>query len=170
MTEPGRIEATWCAFPAPAETLPVSFNLEAPSDWIDQWFGTARSFWFRPANGRAIAFVLRGAPSVDEWVTDVTARPGYVASDPAPITIGGAPGYVFDLSLAPDAASADVPALFEDPEQSWRLQEGSRVRMWIVDLAGEPLAIVTGAPDQDFEVWAGAVGEALATLSWEPYR
>ncbi len=46
------------------------------------------------------------------------------------------------------------------------LTEGNAARVWIIDAEPEAMAIVTGAPEADFETeWADAVGDAVETLA-----
>ena len=172
----GTVEVEWCFPRGGGEMAVVRFTMEAPRGWGEswyamgssEWYAMGSSLWLRPEGQGAIAFQLDDSRSVDEWVDDMTGTQEYLVTDPEPITLDGAAGYVLDLSLAPDASSADAPPVIGDSEQTLRLQTGSLTRMWVVDRAGETLAIATGAPEAEFEAWAGTVGEALQTIEWGP--
>ncbi|HEX7172020.1 MAG TPA: hypothetical protein VF365_05360 [Candidatus Limnocylindria bacterium] len=153
------MDVTWCAYGV-GEPASISFTMEGPSAWVDQYFSGFGSLWLRPAGGGAITLDLVEGQSVDEVVADVSGREGYAVADEAPVTLGGAAGVVFDVSLAEGVTSGEAPPLIADPDQTWRLQDGTFTRVWIVDVAGDTVMIATG------EDLADAVGEALGTIQW----
>lgn len=156
----GTIEVDWCAVRVSGGNVSLPFRMEAPADWIDRWFGEVESLWLRPASGGAIAFVLHEGPSVDEVAAEIGGRTEYSIENQASVTLGGADGVVFDVSLAPGTSSGDAPPLLETTHQNWMLQPGSVSRVWIVEKDGETVVVVTG------ENLADAVGEALSTIEW----
>jgi hypothetical protein len=162
------IEVEWCFPRGGGEMAVVHFTMEAPPGWEDGWFAMGSSLWLRPEGQGAIAFQLDHSRTADEWVEDITGTQEYLVTDPEPITVDGAAGYVVDLSIAPGTSSADAPPVIEESDQTLRLQTGSRIRMWVVDRDGGALAIATGAPGAESEEWAATVGEAVQTIEWAP--
>lgn len=154
-----QIEIDWCAYGV-GEPGAISFTMEGPSAWVDQHFSGFGSLWLRPAGGGAITFALAEDQSADEVLADVSTREGYRVANEATVTLGGAPARVLDLSLAEGVASGDAAPLIADPDQTWRLQEGTITRVWIVDVAGSTVMIAAG------ESLADAVGDALSTIEW----
>ena len=156
---PGTIEVDWCANGA-NQPGAVSFTMDAPAAWVDQYFAGFGSLWLRPEGGGAITFAIHPDESVDDVIADVSGREGYVVENLAPVALGGAPAQTFDLSLAAGANSNDTEPLITDPDQTWQLQEGRITRVWIVDVDGQTVLIATG------EGLADAVGESLETIQW----
>jgi hypothetical protein len=160
------IEVVWCALRGASERLVVHFTMTAPTNWVAETYNSGQALYLRPPGGRAIAFGLGGSQTVDDWVSSFSTESAFEVSAPEPISLDGADGYVFDVRLAAGTNPADAPPVLEDTELPWRLQEGSVARVWILDGLAEPLAIVTGSSEADFEAWAGTVGSAVETLQW----
>jgi hypothetical protein len=154
------IDVTWCAYGI-GEPRAISFSMEAPSEWLEQWYPGEGTLWLRPAGGGAIALALHPDQSVDQVAADVAGRDGYVVANESPVTLGGADGVVLDVSLAEGTASSDVAPLIADADQTLRLQSGTITTVWIVDVAGDTVMIAAG------ESLADAVGDALQTIEWE---
>jgi hypothetical protein len=153
-------EVAWCSARSSGENVPVSFTMEMPSEWHDQYVGDVDSLWLRPLGGGAILFAVYPDESVDELLADVRARDGYALSNEGTTAVGGAGGVVFDVTLAEGASSGSTEPLFETPAQPWLLSAGALHRVWIVDHDGETYLIATG------EQLADAVAEALGTFAW----
>jgi hypothetical protein len=164
-TTASTVEIVWCVPRGSSERLVVHFTLTAPSAWAAQTYNSGQALYLRPG-GRAVAFGLGGSQTVDGWVSSFSSESAFKVSAPQPISLDGADGYVFDVRLAAGTNPGDAPPVLEDIELPWRLQEGSVARVWIVDASDEPLAIVTGSSEADFEAWAGTVGSAVETLRW----
>ena len=154
------VEVLWCSARGDGVNVPVAFTLEAESSWFDQMYGNRRQLWIRPSDGGTITLVLPEDQSVDEVVADISGRANYVVENSAAVSIGGAPGTVFDVRLADGASSGDAPPLIVGDDQSWVLQADNMARVWVVDHAGETVMVVTG------QELADDVGAALATLVW----
>ena len=153
------LEVNWCAYGL-GDAAQVSFTMEAPASWADQFFTGEGTLWLRPAGGGAITLAIYEGQSVGEVFADISGRNGYAVANQMPITLDGADGVFFDLSLAEGVASSEAPPLIVNPDQSWALQEGRFTRVWLVDLAGDAVMVASG------EALADAVGEALSTLAW----
>jgi hypothetical protein len=160
------VEVVWCAPRSASERLVVHFTMTAPTNWAAETYNSGQALYLRPPGGRAIAFGLGGSQTVDEWVSSFSNESAFAVSAPEPISLDGADGFVFDVRLAAGTNAADAPPVLDDIELPWRLQEGSVARVWILDASDEPLAIVTGSPEADFEAWAGTVGAAVQSLRW----
>jgi len=160
------IEVVWCVPRGASERLVVHFTMRAPTDWAAKTYNSGQALYLRPTGGRAVAFGLGGSQTVDDWVSSFTNESAFAVSQPEPISLDGADGYVFDVRLAPGTNPADAPPVLRDIELPWKLQVGSAARVWILDSSGEALAIVTGSAEADFEAWAGTVNAAVETLQW----
>ena len=153
------LEVVWCAY-GPGEPRQVNFTMEAPSSWAEAYFPGAGTLWLRPAEGGAITLAIREDESVEEVVSDIAGREGYLVENQTSVTLDGAAGVSLDVSLAEGVAPSDAPPLIADDDQTWQVQAESMTRLWVVDLAGDTLMIAAGEPLTD------AVGEALATIEW----
>lgn len=163
---PGTIHVVWC-IPRGNDRTVVDFTIDAPTAWADRTFGGVDAFYFRPT-GRAIAIGRKGPDTVDEWVAQFTATDAFEVSEPQPITLDGIAGFVLDLRLADGVAATDAPPVLDDSELPFTIREGFTARVWIIDLPGEALAIVTSAPDSEFADWGGQVSAAVDSLRWGP--
>jgi hypothetical protein len=163
VAEPGILDVVWC-IPRGVDREVISFAFEGPAEWADQVYTGTDNLYLRPSGGGAIAFFLSGPDTVDEWLAEITGDEAFQVSEPQPVTVGGADGFVVDVRLAEGAT--DAPPLIENPDVAWNLQEGSAARVWIVDADPEALAIVTGRDEAAFTDWADAVGDAVSSLQW----
>ena len=153
----------WC-IPRGLDQEVVAFAFDGPADWADQVYTGGESLYLRPSGGGAIAFFLTGPDTADAWLAEITGTEAFEVSEPEPVTVDGVDGFVVDVRLAPGAA--DAPPLIENSDVPWNLTEGNAARVWILDAEPEAIAIVTGAPEADFEAWADAVGDAVSSLQW----
>lgn len=160
------IEAVWCVPRGASDRLVVQFTMTAPPSWVADTYNSGQVLYFRPSGGGAIAFGLGGSQTIDDWVASFSSESAFEVSAAEPISIDGADGYVIDVRLAAGTNPGDAPPVLDDVELPWRLEPGSVARVWILDAADEPLAIVTGSPEADFEAWAGTVGAAVESLRW----
>lgn len=160
------VEVVWCAPRGASDRLVVHFTMTAPTNWAAQPFSSGQALYLRPPSGGAIAFGLGGSQTVDNWVSSFSNESAFDVSAPEPISLDGADGFVFDVRLAAGTNPGDAPPVLDDIELPWRLEEGSVARVWILNAPDEPLAIVTGSPEADFDAWAGTVGTAVETLRW----
>jgi hypothetical protein len=156
-----RLEVAWCPIRTSEESTPIPFTMEGPSSWIDQIYGDRGVMFLRPEGGGAIVFALREGESVDDLVADVRARAGYVISNEGVVSLDGADGVVFDVTLEEGTADPEPLLAGTTAGPPWNLQAGTFSRVWIVDKEGDTVMIITGADLAD------AVGEALATLTWD---
>jgi hypothetical protein len=150
---------TWCSRGI-GEPGAIAFTMDGDPAWVDQYFSGFGSLWLRPQGGGAITFALAEDQTVEQVVADISTREGYVAANEASVNLGGAPGTVVDLALAEGAMTDDVAPLIEDPDQNFRLQEGTFTRVWVVDVARSTIMIAVG------EALADDVAEALRTIKW----
>lgn len=159
------VTITWCIPQEAGEMKVISFSVAADSGWEREGSGSETMFLTAP-DDHFLAFTLAGPDTVEGWIVDSMGREEYVVSEPAPVEIDGAGGELVDVRLAPGASENEAP-LFDDPGLGgWIVENGSPTRLWVVDRSGETIAIVTDAPEQEFEAWAAAVDGVLATLVW----
>jgi len=148
----------------------VPFSMAAPADWErdEQPMGTSYALSTGP--DRWIVFSDTGPDTVDAWIEELTTTPQLVVTEPEPAEVGGAQGFVFDVSTSSEAPKAAGGSPCAKP--CWELIEGWIVekdrpnRVWLVDVDGKAIMIVTDAPERALEGWAATVEEALATLEW----
>jgi hypothetical protein len=147
---------------AVAWTLP--FSITIPADWVSE-AASPMTFNFRSGPDRWVAFTRVGPDTVDAWLEELGASDAYVLTDPAPVEVGAASGVVLDLELADGESEA---GLFEEASWGhWAVSPDRPNRLWLLDVGGETVLIVTDAPERAFESWIAVVEEALATLEWE---
>jgi hypothetical protein len=159
--EPGVIAVHWCP---PRDGNPVvAFTVNADQEWAEGHFGSSQMLVFQPAQGGAFALAFSGPETVDALVEEISSNEEFEVSEPQPVTLGGADGVVFEVTLAPGVDPDAAPPLFEDDMADWRVGADETLRVWVVDRPGEALAIVTRPPDQ---AWADAFEEILASLEW----
>ena len=163
VSEPGTLDVVWC-IPRGLDREVISFAFEGPAEWADQVYTGTDNLYLRPSGGGAIAFFLSGPDTVDAWLAEITGTEAFDVSEPQAVTVDGADGFVVDVRLAEGAT--DAPALIENPDVAWNLQEGSAARVWILDAEPEALAIVTGRDEAAFTEWADAVDAAVSSLQW----
>ena len=161
---PRTLDVVWC-IPRGLDQVVVAFGFDGPAEWIGEGVYTGgESLYLRPTNGRAIAFFLNGPDTADAWLAEITANEAFDVSEPQPVTLDGADGFVIDVRLAD--GTSDAPPLIESSDVPWNLTEDTAARVWIIDAEPEALAIVTGADEAAFTEWADAVGEGVSSLRW----
>ena len=121
--------------------------------------------------------------TVDDLVTGFTTRPGVVATDPQPVSIGGLDGQWFDLQLAPDW-SATCPfdpsqpgvTLFTDADPAsndnspfWGVSGDDRLRLYVLDdTAGSTVMVVINTIDAStFESLLAEAQPVVDSLEFE---
>ena len=159
------------------EDWTTPFTMTVPSEWERDDESTGSMFLIAAGTGRFVALTQQGPPTVDEWVTLLTSTEQIEVTEPEAIELDGAEGFVLDATASASAAEGGPGicmnpgadrcwTLFEDPGGFWSIDEGRTNRLWIVDVDGETLLIVTEAPDAAFADWSAVVEEALGTLVW----
>jgi hypothetical protein len=146
----------------------IPFSITTPGTWRPDPMlpSTPRTLAFAAGVDRWLVFHRPDADTVDAALDVLRSRSTLSLTDPAPVDIGGAQGVVFDLSLADDAAPDEV-TLFEDPSLgAWSIERGRPNRIWLVDVDGTILMIVTDAPAGAFDTFVATADAALATLEW----
>jgi hypothetical protein len=94
-----------------------------------------------------------------------------VSTEPAPIELGSAVGYVVDVRLSDDPEEVcgfgigPCSTLLTEGD-GWSVVEDTPNRLWVVDVNGETVVIVTEASEASFETWATEVDEVLSTITW----
>lgn len=142
----------------------LPFSITTPADWVSET-ASPMTFNFRSGPDRWVAFTRVGPDTVDAWLEELGASDAYVLTEPAPVEVGAASGVVLDLELADGESEA---GLFEEASWGhWAVSAGRPNRLWLLDVDGETVLIVTDAPERAFESWIAVVEEALATLEWE---
>lgn len=141
----------------------VPFSITIPGDWISEPLSPS-TFNFRSGPDRWVAFTRVGPDTVDGWLEELRSSSRFVLTEPAPVQVGSASGVVLDLELAADAEEA--PLFTEAAWGEWTVTPDRPNRVWLLDVDGETVMIVTDAPESAFENWVALVEEALATLEW----
>ena len=164
------------------QQVPVAFRLTTTyaaawtngNERVGQGFLYFRPYGFGIQAGGHVAISVGGPTTVDAWLALITGEETYTVTEPQPISLGGAEGYVFDVSIAPGFTSFDAPPLFEDPEQLWDQSNEFLHRVWLVDHEGQAVMFVTGPVgvmadvSGDKSEWAVALGWVLRTIEWIP--
>jgi hypothetical protein len=146
----------------------IPFSITTPGTWRPDPTlpSTPRTLAFAAGVDRWLVFHRPDADTVDAALGTLSSRTTLSLTDPAPVDIGDAPGVVFDLRLAEDAAPDEV-TLFEDPSLgAWSVARDRPNRIWLVDVEGTILMILTDAPAGAFDSHVAAADAALATLEW----
>lgn len=157
----------------------VDFTMTVPGEWTSTMptyrpaRTTGTTFWIYELQlDRRFAITTSGPDTVDEWVQTITSAERMTVTEPQPVEVGSAPGYVLDITPTGEGCTDRFGArecwiIFEDSGY-WPVQENRPTRAWVVDVDGETLLIVTDAPSGSFESWTAVVEQALATLEWQP--
>lgn len=141
----------------------VPFTITTPAEWERHEDSSPTTTYFEAGVNRWVIFTTRGPETVEEWVDQLTSAPEYTVTDSEPIELDGAPGQVLDLRLAEESGEA---ILFSEGSAGWVIVPNRPNRVWIVDVDGETVLIVTEAVERAFENWVAVVEDALATLKW----
>jgi hypothetical protein len=160
-----------------AVSTPVPFSLTAPSGWSRATESSGATTLIDAGMDRWIAVTLNGPDTVDAWVEQLTTPVQLEAGEPEAVEIGGASGFVLDVTTSEEAAAGGAGAcasataercwqLYTDAQHFWSIDEGRPNRVWVLDVDGETVLIVTDSPERAFDTWADSVGEALTTLEW----
>jgi hypothetical protein len=161
----------WCPTRPDGQRVLVAFRLTDTSAaaWTNgNEFIFQDILFFRPYGagmqpGGTVAISVGGPTTVDAWLAMITGEAGYSVSEPLPISLGGADGYAFNVSLAPGFTDFYAPPLFENGAFSWELGD-STSRVWLVDHDGQPVMFVT----KPVGSWAEGVIDVLQTIEWIP--
>jgi len=159
----------------------VPFSLTVPSEWerderslptvfqVDTKIDTLDVF------GRWLFFF---APETDETVearlNRFVSNPQLLVTEPEPISLGGASGFVVDVRLNPEdppepraCSRFDSCLLITAGAGGWLILPDRPNRIWIVDVAGDTVLIGTSAIEGAFESWTTTVEAVLATIEWQ---
>ena len=141
----------------------VPFSITIPADWISEPL-SATTFNFRSGPDRWVVFTRVGPDTVDGWLEELGSADRWGLTEPAPVEVGSASGVMLDLELAEDAPEAGL--FTEATWGEWTVSPERPNRIWLLDVDGETVMIVTDAPERAFDNWVALVEEALATLEW----
>lgn len=141
----------------------VPFTMTVPAAWSGRRESPATTYAIDAGAGRFIVLTRTGPDAVEGWVERLTAESSLTVSEPRPVEIGGAAGVTMDAQLS-EGESEYV--LMRDGTVSWNIDPVSVNRLWIVDVDGEAILIVTEANESAFESWTATVEDALSTLEW----
>lgn len=166
----------WCPIRPDGEQVLVAFHLNTPSAaaWLNGNQSSSQdTLFFRPAGagvepGGPVAISVGGPATLEAWLALISGEVTYTVSEPQPISLGGANGYLVDVSLTPrqfEIGDPLAPPLIENGLQSWTLGD-STSRIWLVDHDGEAVMFVTTPVGGD-ESWARWVGDQLQTIEWD---
>jgi hypothetical protein len=143
----------------------VPFTMTAPG-WERRAVTTTTTLWISSEPDAEVAFTRQGPDTVDAWIQQLTSTPQLVLTEPEAVDLGGALGYVLDVSLGPEGG--EVTLFADQADNQWAVSVGRPNRVWIVDVDGETVMIATDAPEEDFESWAQTAEAALSTIEWGP--
>lgn len=159
--------------PAPSEAeaertvdvaSPVEFSITVPGDWqISGELSSSTTRTFEAGADRWVLFTQTGPTTTDEWLERLSSGDSLTASEPDIVEIGGASGIRLDITV-PDGQEDVV--LVREAFGEWSMSPGRPSRVWILEVGGEVLVILTDAPERAFDSWAATVEEALSTIVW----
>lgn len=153
---------------------PVPLTMTIPSGWKRDEASTPETLIVLTQSGPGNELIVSRERdmTVEEWREWLTGHEGLFVSEPAPVDIGSVEGFAVDVRLGENAGERGcsgfgscVPIL---QGIGWLIAEGYPNRVWVVDLDGEAMVILTEASENSFENWTGRVEEVLATLEWKP--
>ena len=162
------------ATPEPTEAGPIErdvnwsipFTITTPADWEtggDQAPSSATTFQFAIGIDRWVILHRPEADSVEAYADTLRARDGLVVTEAEVTEVGGAAGVVFDFDVTEEAGEV---ILLREGWGEWTAEANRPTRAWVVAVGGEPVVILTDAPERAFDNWVPVVEEALATLKW----
>ncbi|MGZ8754903.1 MAG: hypothetical protein ACXW15_06900, partial [Acidimicrobiia bacterium] len=133
-TEPAEavFEADW----DPSFTLTTPPNWRRDSDQLS--LATVNVFVFK-AGSSFVVFSTEGPDSVDGWLEQLASNTGIVTTEPTPIELGSAPGYVVDVRLSDNPEKVcgfgigPCSGLLTSGN-GWSVVEGTPNRLWVVDV------------------------------------
>jgi hypothetical protein len=164
----------WCPTRPDGQQVLVAFRLSTTSAaaWLNgNESRSQEALFFRPYGagvepGGTVAISVGGPATLEAWLALITGETAYTVSEPQPISLSGADGYVVDVSMAPGHVEiGDAPPLIENGALSWRLGD-STSRIWLVDHDGQAVMFVTRPVGGD-QSWARWVGDQLQTIEWD---
>lgn len=145
-------------------TVPVAFSITIPGEWREEPdLSSATTRTLSGGIDRWVVFTQFGPDSVDDWVERLATDQLLTASEPRVVDIGGAEGVSVDVRVAEEGA--EIP-LIREAWGEWTVDDGRPNRLWIVDVDGEIVVILTDAPDGAFDTWIETVEQVLATIEW----
>jgi hypothetical protein len=145
------------------------FTLMTPANWRKD--SSIASMFVMRAGSSFVVFSTGGPDSVDGWLELLASNTDIVSTEPAPIELGSAVGYVVDVRLSDDPEEVcgfgigPCSTLLTEGD-GWSVVEDTPNRLWVVDVNGETVVIVTEASEASFETWATEVDEVLSTITW----
>lgn len=166
--------ATAEASPAPSpseaaeQTLefssPVAFSITVPSDWekAPELSGSTTQT-MTAGMDRWVIFTQAAPSTAEEWIERLSSDANLTASEPEVVELGGASGVTLDVSVP--QGQSDV-VLLREGFGEWTASAGRPHRVWILEVGGELLVILTDAPERAFDSWAATVEDVLATIVW----
>ena len=126
--------------------------------WID----------YRSGSAKYVLFTTAGRDSVDAWVEYLTSNSRILATEPQATEIGGLPAVTIDVRNTGQPMDLFIYAPAPGESATWGIPEGGVDRIHLVEADGVIVAILIEAPEEDFDEFATAVDNALATLEWNP--
>lgn len=162
----------WCPTRPDGQQVLVAFRLTTRAaawtngeELVGQDFLYFRPYGYGMQPGGIVGVSVGGPTTVDVWLALITGEAMYSVSEPLPISLGGANGYLFDVSLA--EGFTDAPPLIENGTFSWDVDDRT-TRVWLVDHDGQPVMFVTKPNYAGVHSWAWEVGGVLDTIEWTP--
>ena len=143
---------------------PVAFSITVPSDWekaSDLSSSTTQTL--RAGTDRWLIFTQAAPSTADEWIERLSSDANLTTSEPDVVELAGASGVTLDVSLQDEEGQV---VLFREAFGEWSLEAGRPHRVWILEVGGELLVILTDAPERAFDSWVATVEDVLATIVW----
>jgi hypothetical protein len=110
-----------------------------------------------------VIFTQTAPSTAEEWIERLSSQDNLTASEPKAVELAGASGVSLDVSV-PDGQSEYV--LLREGFGEWTASAGRPHRVWILEVGGELLVILTDAPERAFDNWVATVEDVLATIVW----
>jgi hypothetical protein len=156
----------------------VPFTVTAPADWTAGEAVTDTGMEVVDGTGlRAVLVLMLKTPdSPETWVDRLTTNEAIDATEPEPVDVGGASGFAFDASVNDTAADCVVGGsnlggrcvVVHGPvdDWAWVLTPGRPARLWVLDVDGETVVLMSDAREDRFDTWKATIEQVVATLEW----
>jgi hypothetical protein len=115
--------------------------------------------------------------TADGWVAWIREHPSFDAGEPSPTSVGGVSGTQLDVTVSPSAIPRDYPEEAcpepcvpgwpaSGPATAYDFLAGSKVRIAVLEVEGEPVLVTAEAAEDEFEGFLPEAQQVLDTVEW----
>jgi hypothetical protein len=98
-----------------------------------------------------------------EMVAFLRSFKKFIVTAPAPITVDGRNGTTIDVTT-----NVDAPDLLQIPEDSFNLDSGEKIRLFLFDIDGDVVMILEEVPQaRDFEKNIASIKPMVDSIAWQ---